>query len=51
MEKADKNVKEKENKSKRRKRIDELFIGYNGKYTPEEIDWGEPVGSEILKDE
>ena len=30
-----------------RKTIQELFEGYDGDYTPEMIDWGEPVGSEI----
>ncbi len=28
------------------KTIEELFVGYDEKYTPEEIDWGEPVGKE-----
>lgn len=26
--------------------IKELFEGYNGDYTPEEFDWGPPVGKE-----
>ncbi len=29
------------------KSIDELFANYDGKYTPVEINWGEPVGKEI----
>jgi len=33
--------------SGKRKTIQELFDGYEGDYTPEEIDWGEPVGSEV----
>lgn len=32
---------------KRRPTITELFEGYNESYTPEEIDWGEPVGREV----
>jgi len=33
---------------KARKTIEELFEGYEGDYEYEEIDWGEPVGAEIL---
>jgi len=33
--------------TQKRKTIQELFAGYNDDYTPEEIDWGEPVGGEI----
>ncbi len=31
----------------KRKNIMELFADYNEDYTPEEIDWGEPVGKEV----
>ena len=31
----------------KRRTIQELFAGYDGDYTPEEIDWGEPVGGEV----
>lgn len=31
----------------KRPTIAELFEGYNGNYTPEEIDWGEPAGREV----
>lgn len=42
-------VIDKQNKdSKKRKTIIELFEGYDGDYKPSEIDWGEPVGNEIL---
>ncbi len=42
-------VIDKQNKdSEKRKTIIELFEGYNGDYKPSEIDWGEPVGNEIL---
>lgn len=34
--------------SKKRKSIVELFEKYDGDYKPSEIDWGEPVGNEIL---
>jgi len=34
-------------KPQRRKTIQELFAGYDGDYTPETIDWGEPEGGEI----
>jgi hypothetical protein len=33
------------------KSIEELFEGFEGEYEPMEIDWGEPVGEEILTDE
>ncbi|MDR1665149.1 MAG: AbrB/MazE/SpoVT family DNA-binding domain-containing protein [Clostridiales bacterium] len=29
------------------KSIQALFAGYEGEYTPEEIDWGEPAGNEV----
>lgn len=32
---------------KKRKTIQELFDGYDGKYEPAEIDWGKPEGKEI----
>ena len=32
--------------AKKRETIQELFAGYDGNYTPEEIDWGKPVGNE-----
>lgn len=42
-------VIDKQNKdSKKRKSIVELFEKYDGDYKPSEIDWGEPVGNEIL---
>lgn len=42
-------VIDKQNKDdKKRKTIIELFEGYDGDYKPSEIDWGEPVGNEIL---
>jgi hypothetical protein len=28
--------------------IIDLFIGYEGEYKPEEIDWGDSVGKEII---
>lgn len=31
----------------RRKNIKELFEGFEGVYTPIEIDWGKPVGEEV----
>lgn len=31
----------------RSKSIEELFEGYNGNYTPEEMDWGTPKGEEL----
>lgn len=31
----------------KRKNITELFEGYDEVYTPEKIDWGQPVGKEI----
>jgi len=31
----------------RHKTIQERFEGFTGEYSPEEIDWGEPVGREI----
>ena len=34
-------------KANPRKTITELFADYQGEYTPEEIDWGEPAGGEI----
>ncbi|UQK59041.1 AbrB/MazE/SpoVT family DNA-binding domain-containing protein [Fenollaria massiliensis] len=39
---ADKLVLEK------RKNIKDLFDGYDGKYNPEEFDWGEAEGKEIF---
>lgn len=33
--------------SKKHRTIAELFEGYSGNYTPEEIDWGEPTGREV----
>jgi len=33
--------------NKKRKSIQELFADYNDDYTPEEIDWGKPVGGEV----
>ena len=33
--------------TQKRKTIQELFAEYDEDYTPEEIDWGEPVGGEI----
>ncbi len=30
-----------------RKNIKELFAGFEGKYEPVQIDWGNPVGKEI----
>ena len=32
---------------KNHKNIAELFEGYEGNYTPEEIDWGKPMGEEV----
>ena len=32
--------------AQRRQTIQELFAGYDDDYTPEEIDWGKPAGSE-----
>lgn len=29
--------------------IEEIFAGYTGDYVPHEIDWGEPVGAEIIE--
>lgn len=34
-------------KADRRKNIKELFEGFEGVYTPIEIDWGKPVGEEV----
>ena len=34
-------------KANQRKNIIELFKDYDGDYTKEQIDWGEPVGREI----
>lgn len=31
---------------KERKRIHELFAGFDGEYVPESVDWGVPVGNE-----
>lgn len=42
----DKNNKEKHTK---RKSIVELFDGYKDNYVPQEIDWGEDIGKEIIK--
>lgn len=38
----------KDRADKKHKTIDDLFEGYEGDYTPEEIDWGEPVGKETF---
>ncbi len=35
-------------KSPKRKTIKELFADFNGTYTPINIDWGEPAGTEVL---
>jgi len=35
------------NATPKRKTIQELFAGYDEDYTPEEIDWGKPVGGEV----
>ena len=32
---------------RKHKTIAELFEGYEGGYTPEEIDWGNPMGREV----
>ena len=34
-------------KKKKHKTIDELFAGYDGSYSPEELNWGPDVGKEI----
>ena len=34
-------------KSEKRKNIKEIFAGFDGTYTPEEVDWGEATGKEI----
>lgn len=34
-------------KDVRGRSLDELFEGFDGVYTTEEIDWGEPVGEEV----
>lgn len=33
--------------SPQRKNIKELFEGFNGRYEPEELDWGESSGIEV----
>lgn len=33
--------------SKKKKTIAELFADYDGEYTPEEFNWGEPMGREV----
>jgi len=33
--------------ARKRKTIQELFAEFDSDYTPEEVDWGEPVGREI----
>lgn len=38
-------------KSKNSKIIKQLFADYSGDYVPEEFDWGEDVGKEIIEDE
>ena len=43
----DNSVKIKKVSAKERKNIKELFKNYDGVYTKETIDWGEPVGKEI----
>ncbi len=32
---------------KERKNIKELFANFDGEYTPQNVDWGEPVGDEV----
>ncbi|MDO4289489.1 MAG: AbrB/MazE/SpoVT family DNA-binding domain-containing protein [Eubacterium sp.] len=34
-------------RAEKRKNIVELFSGFQGEYTPVEVDWGEPVGEEL----
>jgi antitoxin MazE len=34
-------------KYRKRETIQELFEGFDGAYTPEEVSWGSPVGDEI----
>lgn len=34
-------------KKSERKNIKELFADFDGQYTPDQIDWGKPVGKEI----
>lgn len=34
-------------RANKRKNIQELFANYKEEYTPENIEWGEPVGREI----
>ena len=34
-------------RAEERKNIKELFAGFDGEYTPVEMDWGEPVGEEV----
>lgn len=43
---SDKLIIEKAIPTVNRKTIKELFEGYNGKYDPQEIDWGEQTGGE-----
>jgi len=33
-------------KPRSKRTIQDLFIGYDGEYTPEEVDWGADVGGE-----
>ena len=35
--------------SEHRASISELFDGYDGEYTPVDVDWGESVGTEVLE--
>lgn len=34
-------------KAEHKKTIEERFADFDGEYTPENIDWGNPVGNEI----
>ncbi len=44
---SDKLIIEKAAPISEHKTIKELFAGYDGKYTPQEIDWGERTGEEV----
>lgn len=41
---------QRENQKSKRKNISELFADYKEDYFPEEIDWGNSVGNELLED-
>lgn len=41
---------QRENQKSKRKNIRELFADYKEDYIPEEIDWGNSVGNELLED-